>query len=136
MNLKSKHTHSLATLTIGGLLVLSSQFVRAEPDSKQLKSITAPITKCPSEFNQIKIPLDGKLCQIFAADYPASMVMFIPKSPDVVIARYLAEHLELNETKRANSRVLLQSKDKNTTVIVSADGQGSQVDILVKTPTT
>jgi hypothetical protein len=120
-------------LAVAGF-VASSLFCAPLAVANKEKLIAAPEQKCPSEFNQIKIPLDGKLCQIFAADYPASMVMFIPKAPNEVISNYLAAHPELTQTKQVKSRTLLQSKDKNTTLVVSADGQGTQVDILVKSP--
>ncbi|GBL04908.1 hypothetical protein [Glaciecola sp. KUL10] len=97
-------------------------------------ALASPDRGCPSQFNQIKIPLDGKLCQIFAADYPASMVLFIPQTPEKVISHYLAAHPELTSFKQIKSRTILQTKDKNTTLVVSADGQGTQVDILVKAP--
>ena len=120
-------------LVVAGFIA-SSLFCVPLIVASEEKMIAQPERKCPTEFNQIKIPLDGKLCQIFAADYPASMVMFIPKAPTEVISNYLAAHPELTQTKQIKSRTLLQSKDKNTTLVVSADGQGTQVDILVKSP--
>ena len=35
---------------------------------------------CPASFNSVKIPDNGKLCQVFAADYPASMILHVLKS--------------------------------------------------------
>lgn len=98
------------------------------------KSIDMPTSECPEQFNSIKLPVDGKLCQVFAADYPASMVIHIPNSPEEVISQYLANHPSLKRKNSTHTRTMLQSDDKNTTLIVSPDGSGTQMDILVKSP--
>jgi|GEM_PF-2312450 len=90
--------------------------------------------QCPSQFNQLEIPNDGKLCQIFAADFPASMIFFVPKTPQDVIDFYLAGNKSLSATKKVKERTLLQTSDKNTTLIISKDGAGTQIDILIKQP--
>jgi hypothetical protein len=86
---------------------------------------------CPVTFNQVPIPESGKLCQIFAADFPASMVLHVPQVPNAIVQFYQDTQL-FGEAQLIKERFMMQSEDKNTTVIVSADGEGSQVDILVK----
>ncbi|MFT5712237.1 MAG: hypothetical protein ACI9DQ_000640 [Glaciecola sp.] len=88
---------------------------------------------CPVNFNKVSIPLNGKLCQIFAADFPASMILFIPQTPEEVVQYYLASGSFI-EPKKIKKRTLLKSTDNNTTLIISKDGSGTQVDILVKSP--
>ena len=89
---------------------------------------------CPESFNQVDIPVNGKLCQIFAADYPASMILFIPQTPEEVVAYYLSSSVEFAEPKTIKQRTMIKSADNNTTLIISKDGGGTQVDILVKAP--
>jgi hypothetical protein len=88
---------------------------------------------CPVNFNKVSIPLNGKLCQIFAADFPASMILFVPQTPEEVVQYYLASGSFI-EPKKIKKRTLLKSTDNNTTLIISKDGSGTQVDILVKSP--
>jgi hypothetical protein len=89
---------------------------------------------CPANFNKVSIPVNGKLCQIFAADFPASMILFIPQTPEEVIQYYLASSDSFVEPKKIKKRTMLKSTDNNTTLIISKDGDGTQVDILVKSP--
>lgn len=86
---------------------------------------------CPTEFFQVPIPVGGKLCQIFATDLPASMVLYVPQTPQSVVDFY-QNNDQFQTANASKQRYLIQSKDNNITVIVSADGAGSQVDILVK----
>ena len=89
---------------------------------------------CPENFNQVSIPANGKLCQIFAANFPASMILFIPQTPEEVVQYYLASSSSFVEPKKIKQRTILKSTDNNTTLIISKDGGGTQVDILVKSP--
>ncbi|MEM0910388.1 MAG: hypothetical protein AAGJ37_05395 [Pseudomonadota bacterium] len=111
-----------------GILLSALVFVSTSSEANDA-SIKAETRVCPSDFNSVKIPDDGKFCQVFAADFPASMVLHIPQSPAAVIDYYSAEYPIVKEIK---SRTLLQTADKNTTLIISEDGEGTQVDILVK----
>jgi len=90
---------------------------------------TIETQSCPANFNDVKIPSDGKFCQVFAANYPASMVLHVPQSPSSVVDFYANEYDIIKEVK---SRTFMQTQDKNTTLIISTDGEGTQVDILVK----
>ncbi len=87
---------------------------------------------CPDAFYNVKLPNNGKLCQIFAADLPASMIFFVPQAPNEVITFYQQDSAQFSAIKQVKDRFILQSPDKNTTLIISTDRQGTQVDILVK----
>lgn len=87
---------------------------------------------CPDSFYDISLPSGGKLCQVFAADFPASMIFFVPSPPDQVINFYTNDASIFTSSKQVKDRFMLQSSDKNTTLIISADGDGSQVDVLIK----
>jgi hypothetical protein len=87
---------------------------------------------CPTAFYQVKLPIDGKLCQVFAADLPASMIFFVAKAPSEIINFYQRDSATYTITKQVKHRYMMQSSDKNTTLIISKDGSGTQVDVLVK----
>jgi hypothetical protein len=97
-----------------------------------LQSSGMQIQSCPKQFYAVELPTDGKLCQVFAADLPASMILFVPKSPSDVISFYKRNSAKYSITKQVKDRYFMQSGDKNTTLIISSDGSGTQVDILVK----
>ncbi|MBF7074930.1 hypothetical protein ISG33_16125 [Glaciecola sp. MH2013] len=110
--------------------------VSAEPQDQIGAKVEVAIRAegCPESFNNIDIPVNGKLCQIFAADFPASMILHIPQTPEEVVNYYLASSDKFVEPKTIKSRTMLKSVDNNTTLIISKDGNGTQVDILVKQP--
>lgn len=89
------------------------------------------ITRCPSTFHQVPIPKKAKQCQSFDAELPASLIYFIADSPDAIVANYLAELPELALKSHYNDRVLMVSEQQNVRIVVSPDGEGTQVDILV-----
>jgi hypothetical protein len=96
------------------------------------RTTNANIHTCPANFYDVQLPTNGKLCQVFAADLPASMIFFVPQLPEEVIAFYEQDTVTFSTTRQVKDRVLLQSEDKNTTLIISTDGSGTQVDVLVK----
>ncbi|MFC3123280.1 hypothetical protein [Agaribacter flavus] len=120
------------------VLVVFSTFNLLASDTKSsspLEENNAKLTRdksCPLEFNKIKIHENGKLCQIFAADFPASMVFYVPITPDAAINFYKNVGIELQHIAKIKDRTLMKSKDNNTTLIFSADGKGTQIDILVR----
>ncbi|MGQ8365290.1 hypothetical protein [Glaciecola sp. 1036] len=113
------------------LLLIALIFIAAKVCAQEAKMPEVETAHCPSVFNAVNIPQDGKLCQVFAADYPASMIFFVPKTPEEVVSYYQQNESFKNATQ-VKDRFMLQSEDKNTTLIISKDGGGTQVDILVK----
>lgn len=112
--------------------VESSEVESSELTQTEIKNTGVKTQTCPDHFYQVKLPNDGKLCQVFAADLPASMIFYVPQLPEAVIAFYKQNTTTFNTTRHVKDRVLLQSEDKNTTLIISSDGKGTQVDVLVK----
>ena len=117
-----------AAMSVGNL-------VTAEADPDFSTNTLATTETCPDRFSDIKVPQNGKLCQVFAtnfpASFPASMVFFVPQTPQSVLAYYQEHQTSLVNVRKVKGRTMMQSDDKSTTVIISADGHGTQVDILV-----
>jgi hypothetical protein len=147
MKRSHKHILSAPSLLLGGLFSLflgwSATATAEVTDSTTPETVLATDNKvvndnaiktqtCPEAFYQVKLPINGKLCQVFAADLPASMIFHVPQSPDEVVEYYKQSNSIFNTTKQVKDRYLMQSSDKNTTIIISSDGSGTQVDVLVK----
>ena len=111
----------LSLFVVGSLL---SGFTLAEgPD----------VTSCPDAFHGIKLHDDAKLCQIFDSGSPASMVYHVTESPRKAID-FVLQDGRLAVKSNVHQRTLIMSSDRNHRIIVSPDGTGSQIDILIIKP--
>ncbi len=91
---------------------------------------------CPVEFHSIVIPETAKQCQLFDTALeddviPASMVYFMADSKDDVIRFYQQAIPDLTIHSTFNERTLMVANDNAIRLVVSPDGSGTQVDILV-----
>lgn len=86
---------------------------------------------CPREFYNVSLPTNGKLCQVFANELPASMVFFVPQAPAEVVEYYQTPDNQFSKVKEIKQRFVLQNQNDTVRLIVSKDGQGSQVDVLI-----
>lgn len=91
------------------------------------------ITKCPEQFHTVALPADARQCQQFDAGMPASMVYFVAKPATDIIQYYAESFPQLKVNAPVNERTLLSAGEMR--IVVSPDGNGSQVDILI-TPST
>ena len=114
-----------------GLMVLATSFMATESGATIPAETQPVISACPDEFFTVKVHEEAKQCQPFDTEMPASMVYFISQSPDAIVAYYLALMPELSLKSSHNERVLLLNDKQNVRVVVSPDGEGAQVDILV-----
>ena len=126
------HPKLLTTLCRTAIYALAAVVMSAHANETPKSESSQPETSaCPSEFYDVPMPKNAKQCQPFDADFPASMVFFIAASPDKIVANYLAEMPELALKGNHNNRVLMVNSKQNIRIIVSPDGEGAQVDILV-----
>lgn len=101
--------------------LLSSSVVLADkPDT----------STCPNEFHSLAIHSEAKLCQIFDSTTPSSMVYHVKEIPSDAIAFFL-ENQTLSLSSSENKRTLIMNSTKTHRIIISPDGNGSQVDILI-----
>ncbi|MCW8092837.1 hypothetical protein [Alteromonas sp. ASW11-130] len=95
-------------------------------------SATQPeIQTCPSSFFSIHLPASAKQCQLFDGDTPASMIFFSPENKDALIKHFQSTVPSLKITSTFNGYTLLTGEHDTLRIIVSTDGKGSQVDVLV-----
>lgn len=102
-----------------------------ETTSIQVESLKID-NQCPKQFHDVKIPENGKYCQSFAAELPASLVFFVAMQPSETVQFFIDKNQNFDVKKEVKNRIMLSNSDNSKTLIVSPDGVGSQVDILVK----
>ncbi len=124
---KSSHSDEISSDKIKSNVVQANKggtFVQVE--SMKIDSA------CPKQFHNLQIPENGKYCQSFAAELPASLVFFVPMQPSETVKFLVDKNQNFNIKQQVKNRVMLSNSDNSKTLIVSPDGVGSQVDILVK----
>jgi hypothetical protein len=104
--------------------------VIAQPTDNNL---SAPITDkvCPQFFYQLRLSEDARLCHIFADQLPASLSYHSDHSPAQTQAFYLAQITQPVKVSKVKDRTVIEYKNRNKIIIISKDGTGSQIDILV-----
>ncbi|MFT5674740.1 MAG: hypothetical protein ACI808_000664 [Paraglaciecola sp.] len=87
---------------------------------------------CPDDFFQLPLYPLANLCQIFAEELPASLVYHAKADQETTKAYYLQTLGQAESEDTLKGRIVLQYKNGDHIIIISEDGNGSQVDILVK----
>lgn len=87
---------------------------------------------CPNEFHQLPVYPGAKLCQLFDDTFPATLTYHAKVGIDVAANFYLKELGDTSKDAQIKGRRVLRFNNDNPIVIISKDGQGSQVDILMK----
>lgn len=102
----------------------------AQPMGNDLFTPT-PANLCPELFYELTISGDARLCQIFADQLPASLSYHSDNSPAVTEAFYRAQLREPLKVSKVKNRTLIEYENRNKIIVISKDGKGSQIDILV-----
>lgn len=111
---------------------LSTIFIRVLVTAPLLMTnITMAQPACPERFHTIPVMQDAKFCQQFDDKLPASLSFYSDATPQTALVYYL-EEMSGAQQSSSKGRQLLQSPQGTWVIVISADGEGSQVDILVK----
>lgn len=98
-------------------------------------TVTAtPHGPCPKSFYQLPLTEQASLCNIYNDALPASLSFHVKQSPAEVQAYYLQQLGAATSQSKVKGRVVLEYGAGQQTLIISRDGSGSQVDMLVKAP--
>ena len=89
-------------------------------------------TTCPDDFFTLPLYPNAKFCQLFADELPASMSYFAVSDQQTTKAFYLEQLGQAEDEKILKGRIVLQYANGQKVVVISKDGQGSQIDILIK----
>lgn len=90
-----------------------------------------PESLCPGSFYQLNISEDARLCHLFADQLPASLSYHSDHLPEETAIFYRAQMNDSSTLSKVNDRILIESKNRSKIIVISKDGQGSQIDILV-----
>lgn len=87
---------------------------------------------CPADFYTLPVSPNAKFCQLFDETLPASMSYFAFSDQQSAKAFYISQLGQAEDEKMLNGRIVLQYSNGQKVVVISKDGQGSQIDILIK----
>ncbi|WJG08884.1 hypothetical protein [Aliiglaciecola sp. LCG003] len=87
---------------------------------------------CPADFYAIPLFKEARMCQIFAEDLPASMTYHAQANQQTTSDFYLQQLGQAQRMETHQGRILMAYDNDNKIIIISKDGGGTQVDILVK----
>ena len=99
------------------------------------KGIDKPIfvdNQCPTNFYQLPLFPGAKLCQVFADGVPASMIYHASADQQTTQLFYQQNLGEADNVILLKGRILMEYADSTKIIVISKDGNGSQVDVLVK----
>lgn len=99
--------------------------------SISLSGTTLATTDCPAQFHNLPLADNARYCQQFNDKMPATLSYFAPQSPQQVLAFYRAQFSDA-QFSQSKDQQILEDPARHWVLVISNDGQGSQVDILVK----
>lgn len=110
------------------LFSISLSIFSAEPENL----VTKHSQSCPENFYALPVLPEAKFCQQFSTNLPASLSYHSTNDQESAIKFYLDKAGRAETQEKSKGRTVLQYKNGQKIVIISDDGQGSQIDILVK----
>ena len=125
-------THRLFMLALLPLSVFTHGAVADGHESDTGAGESANRTPCPAEFSGVTLIDNAKQCQVFSGGLPASIVHFSASDKQTVIDYYTSVIDGLRIDSSFNQHTLLKNSTDSVRVIVSPDGAGNQVDILIQ----
>lgn len=116
----------LATLLTAGMSAQS------EETTEPTNSATQHTQSCPEDFYTLPIIPEPQFCQQFSTDLPASLSYHAKRDQETAKQFYLDKMGQAESQDTLKGRIVLQYSNGQKVVIISPDGEGSQIDILVK----
>ncbi|MFQ3235061.1 MAG: hypothetical protein ACI9C4_000615 [Paraglaciecola sp.] len=86
---------------------------------------------CPELFYQLTLSGDARLCHLFADQLPASLSYHSDQSPIQTEAFFRAQITNPVKVSKVKDRTLIEYENHHKIIVISKDGKGSQIDILV-----
>ncbi len=111
------------------LLIGGSVSVAAAAQSEQSGFASQ---SCPADFFGLPLYPDAKMCQLFSDGLPASLT-YHASTDQSTAQKFFTQNLgNANKTSTLLGRTVLEYDGSNVIIVISKDGDGSQVDVLVK----
>lgn len=124
-------TTEFAKRTLGCLLIslLFSNTLHGESRSVQTAVVSG--STCPLTFYNVQLTTDASACHVFADKLPASLT-YHSKQASNELEHFFRQQIDgpVKHTLSQN-RILMRETNDQTIIVISRDGAGSQVDILV-----
>jgi hypothetical protein len=115
------------------LVILSSGQLQAqETQTNVVDKSNMRVQDCPESFYSLPLYPNAKFCQLFAEKLPASMSYFAISDQQTTKAFYIEKLGPAEDEKTLHGRIVLQYSNAQKVLVISKDGQGSQIDILIK----
>ena len=114
------------------LAMSSSGLLQAQEIQTHTGKTGMRVQSCPEEFYTLPVYPDAKFCQLFAEELPASMSYFAVSDQQTAKTFYVEKLGQAEDEKILHGRIVLQYSNGQKVVVISKDGQGSQIDILIK----
>lgn len=118
----------MAYSSLAWLLVFVAQ---ADEETKALKAQTYSEV-CPAAFYTLPIIPEARFCQQFLGAGSSSLSYHSSYKPADAKAFYLTQLGKAQSQKQHQGRSILKYQQGQHIVVVSKDGEGSQVDILLQ----
>jgi hypothetical protein len=90
------------------------------------------VQSCPENFYTLPLYPNAKFCRLFAEGLPSSMSYFASSNQKTTKAFYVEQLGQAEDEKILHGRIVLQYSNGQKVVVISKDGKGSQIDILIK----
>ncbi|WP_034474714.1 hypothetical protein [Aestuariibacter salexigens] len=87
---------------------------------------------CPSAFHDLPLHQSARLCQTFDDTVPASLVYHADVLPSEAADFYSQQNNFTFTSASVKGRTVLTTDNQDKIVVISADGDGAQIDILIK----
>lgn len=88
--------------------------------------------ECPDDFHDIPMYPSARLCHVFDDKLPASISFHADADIEMTTSYYVQNLGSTSNRYMSRGRQILQFNNGQQVIIVSEDGAGSQVDILIK----
>lgn len=116
----NQHVNNAIKMTLAGLSTIYCQTVIA--------------TECPQNLHNLPVPAHVNTCHSFLDDFPAALSFYSPEAPINLKQFYLDAGVDIAISRQNQGRFILIGQQDQYRIIISQDGAGSQVDLLVNRP--
>lgn len=124
---------NLSKNKIGGLISLATALLLTFPVLADEPSSELLATQvCPQEFFTLPLFPEAKLCQVFGEQLPASMTYHAATDQQTTQKFYTEQLGEADHVKSLKGRIQMEYDNANKIIMISKDGTGTQIDVLVK----
>lgn len=114
-------------LSAAALVVVSTSVIAEQGDAESMNTQI-----CPTKFHDLPLFPNAKMCQIFGENLPATMTYHATTDLQTTRDFYTEALGEADSISMLKGRIQLEYDDANKIIMLSEDGAGTQVDVLVK----